>query len=78
MWADAIIAVLQSPAALGIAVPIVELVLRMTKTTKPVSLLTPIKYACVSIATALNWVGVVLDVVITTANNVKPPEIKAP
>ncbi len=78
MWADSILTVLNTPAALAVAVPVLELVLRLTKTAKPVSILTPVKYACVSVSSVLVWVASVLDVVITTANAVKPPETKIP
>ncbi len=79
MWADAILAVISTPTAMAIAVPVLELILRVTKTKNPQSVLVPVKYACFSLAKILAWTGAIMEVMITTGNNVKPPtEEKAP
>jgi hypothetical protein len=75
-WADPILGFIATPAAAGILIPIIELVMRMFPTAKAWSLLVPVQYASVGIGKILIWLGQdILTPVIQAGNNVTPPAV---
>ncbi len=74
MWADHILQVISTPAFVTSAIAVLEFTMRLWPTSKAWSLLVPVKYACLSVASVLTFVGVVTDALIVNGQVTKPAE----